>query len=59
MVRTKKLLNILDYLAKYRIFGDLGWAFLGITIVAAAFMIWLMFDQDYICLQEAWHCVAQ
>jgi len=50
MVRTKKLLNILDYLAKYRIFADFGWAFLGITIVAAAFMIWLMVDQDYILL---------
>ena len=50
MVRTKRLLNILDKLAKYRIFGDLGWAFLGITIAAGAFMIWLMLDQDYILL---------
>ena len=50
MVRTKKLLNIIDRLAKYRIFADFGWAFLGITIVAAAFMIWLMVDQDYILL---------
>jgi membrane-associated protease RseP (regulator of RpoE activity) len=50
MVRTKKLLNILDYFARSRIVTDLGWAFLGITIVAAAFMIWLMLDQDYVLL---------
>jgi membrane-associated protease RseP (regulator of RpoE activity) len=50
MVRTKKLLYLLDDLARYRIFGDLGWAYLGITLVAAAFMIWLMLDQDYILL---------
>ncbi|MDA4129977.1 MAG: site-2 protease family protein [Thaumarchaeota archaeon] len=50
MVRTKRLLYLLDRLAKYRFFGDIGWAFLGITLVAAAFMIWLMLDQDYILL---------
>ncbi|MGI0091616.1 MAG: site-2 protease family protein [Nitrososphaerales archaeon] len=50
MVRTRKLLNILDSLAKFRIFADLGWAFLAITIVAAAFMIYLMLFQDYILL---------
>jgi membrane-associated protease RseP (regulator of RpoE activity) len=50
MVRTRRLLTILDKLAKYRIFGDIGWVFLGITIVAAAFMIWLMLFQDYILL---------
>ena len=50
MVRTRRLLSILDRLAKYRFFGALGWVFLGITIVAAAFMIWLMLDQDYILL---------
>jgi len=50
MVRTRKLLNILDYLARFRIFGDLGWAFLGITIAAAAVMVWLMVDQDYLII---------
>jgi membrane-associated protease RseP (regulator of RpoE activity) len=50
MVRTRRLLSILDKLAKYRIFGDLGWAFLVITLVAGAFMIWLMLDQTYLLL---------
>ena len=50
MVRTKRLLKIIDDLAKYRIFGDLGWVDLAITIVAGAFMIWLMLDNDYILL---------
>ncbi|HXQ93167.1 MAG TPA: site-2 protease family protein, partial [Nitrososphaerales archaeon] len=50
MVKTKRLLRILDYLARYRIFGDIGWAYLVITLVAGAFMIWLMLDQDYILL---------
>lgn len=50
MVRTRKLLNILDSIAKYRFVTDLGWAFLGITIAAAAFMISLMVYQDYILL---------
>ncbi|MDG6923042.1 MAG: site-2 protease family protein [Nitrososphaerota archaeon] len=50
MVRTKKLLSILDYLARTRLFTDLGWIFLGITIAAAAVMIWLMLDQNYLVL---------
>ncbi len=50
MVRTRRLLNFLDALAKYRIFADLGWVFLAITIVAASFMVWLMLYQDYILL---------
>lgn len=50
MIKTKRLLHFLDDLAKYRIFGDIGWAYLGITIVAGAFMLWLMLDQDYILL---------
>jgi len=50
MVRTKKLLYLLDRLARYRFFSDIGWAFLAITIVAGAFMIWLMLYQNYILL---------
>ncbi len=50
MIRTRRLLSILDKLAKYRIFGWLGWAFLAITVVSGAFMLWLMLDQDYIVL---------
>ncbi len=50
MVRTRKLLKILDDLARFRIFSDLGWVFIGITMVAAAIMIWLMLDEDYIIL---------
>ncbi len=53
MVRTKKLLYLLDNLAKYRIFSPLGWAMLGITIAAAAFMIWLMLDNSYILLTSS------
>ncbi len=50
MLRTKKLLNFLDYLARYKIFAQLGWVMIGITIIAAAFMIWLMADSTYILL---------
>lgn len=50
MVRTKRLLSILDSFAKFRIFGMLGWAFLGITLVSGAFMIWLMLFQSYVVL---------
>jgi membrane-associated protease RseP (regulator of RpoE activity) len=50
MVRTRRLLSILDKLARYRIFSGMGWVFLGITIVAASIMIWLMLDEDYILL---------
>ncbi|HYB03834.1 MAG TPA: site-2 protease family protein [Nitrososphaerales archaeon] len=50
MVRTKRLLYLLDDLARNRIVGGLGWAYLGITLVAAAIMLWLMLDQDYILL---------
>ena len=53
MVRTRKLLNILDRLAEYRIFSALGWVMLGITIAAAAFMIWLMVDDIYIILNAS------
>lgn len=53
MLRTKKLLNILDYLAKYRIFSPLGWVMLGITLAAGAFMIWLMLDNSYILLTSS------
>ncbi len=50
MIRTKRLLRFLDDLARYRIFGDIGWAYLAITIAAGSFMLWLMLDQDYILL---------
>ena len=50
MVRTKRLLSILDNLARFRLFSGLGWVFLAITIVAAGVMIYLMVDQDYIVL---------
>ncbi|MDG6997292.1 MAG: hypothetical protein JRN52_15350 [Nitrososphaerota archaeon] len=50
MIRTKRLLSALDSLARFRIFSDLGWGFLGITIVAAGFMLYLMLDQTYILL---------
>jgi membrane-associated protease RseP (regulator of RpoE activity) len=50
MIRTRRLLSILDKLAKYRIFSDLGWVFLAITIVAGGFMLWLMLDQTYLLL---------
>lgn len=50
LVRTRRLLNLLDSLARYRIFADIGWVFLAITIVAASFMVWLMLFQDYILL---------
>jgi membrane-associated protease RseP (regulator of RpoE activity) len=50
MVKTKRLLRFLDDLARYRIFGDIGWAYLAITIMAGSFMLWLMLDQDYILL---------
>jgi membrane-associated protease RseP (regulator of RpoE activity) len=50
MVRTKRLLHFLDDLARFRIFGDIGWFYLAVTLVAGAFMIWLMLDQDYILL---------
>jgi membrane-associated protease RseP (regulator of RpoE activity) len=53
MVRTKKLLNFLDDLAKYRIFSDLGWLYIGITIAAGAFMIWLMLDDVYKVLDSS------
>ena len=48
MVKTKRLLHFLDDLARYRIFGDIGWVYLAITIVAGSVMLWLMLDQDYI-----------
>lgn len=50
MVRTKKLLHLLDYLAKFSIFKKFGWVMIGITIASAAFLIWLMLDQTYIIL---------
>jgi len=50
MVKTKRLLHFLDDLARYRIFGDIGWVYLAITIVAGSVMLWLMLDQDYILL---------
>ncbi len=53
MVRTKKLLSMLDSLAKYKIFARLGWIMLGITIAAAAFMIWLMVDSTYLVLSSS------
>jgi membrane-associated protease RseP (regulator of RpoE activity) len=49
-LRTKKLLSLLDRLARYRIFKDLGWVMIGITIAAGAFLVWLMVDQTYIIL---------
>jgi len=50
MIRTKRLLKFLDDLARYRIFGDIGWVYLGIIMIAGGFMLWLMLDQDYILL---------
>ncbi len=50
MVRTKRLLYLLDDLARNRIVGGLGWVYLGITLVAGSIMLWLMLDQDYILL---------
>lgn len=50
MVRTKRLLNFLDRLARYRIFSDIGWLYIAITIGAGAFMIWLMLDDIYVVL---------
>ncbi|MCL4518299.1 MAG: site-2 protease family protein [Thaumarchaeota archaeon] len=50
MIRTRKLLSALDWLARFRIFADIGWAFLGITLAAAGFMLYLMLDQTYILL---------
>jgi membrane-associated protease RseP (regulator of RpoE activity) len=53
MVRTKKLLNFLDDLARFRIFSDLGWVYIGIMIVAGGFMIWLMLDETYLVLNSS------
>jgi membrane-associated protease RseP (regulator of RpoE activity) len=53
MVRTKKLLNLIDSLARYKIFARLGWLMLAITIAAAAFMIWLMVDSTYLVLASS------
>jgi membrane-associated protease RseP (regulator of RpoE activity) len=53
MVRTKKLLGFLDNVARYRIFSDIGWLYIAITIVAGAFMIWLMADETYIVLNSS------
>jgi membrane-associated protease RseP (regulator of RpoE activity) len=50
MVRTKRLLNLFDDLARYRIFSDLGWLYLAITMAAGAFMVWLMLDETYLLL---------
>lgn len=50
MLRTRRLLSVLDKLAKYRIFSGMGWVFLAITIAAASVMIWLMLSEDYILL---------
>lgn len=59
MVRTKRLLGILDNLARFSIFSGIGWIFLAITIVAAGVMIYLMVDQDYLVLTGslAFRCV--
>ncbi len=53
MVRTKKLLYLLDRLAKFRIFSALGWGMIAITIAAAAFMVWLMIDNTYILVTSS------
>jgi membrane-associated protease RseP (regulator of RpoE activity) len=53
MVRTKKLLNFLDDLARFRIFSDLGWVYIAIMIAAAGFMIWLMLDETYLVLNSS------
>jgi membrane-associated protease RseP (regulator of RpoE activity) len=50
MVRTRRLLNLLDDLARYRVFSDIGWLYIAITIAAGAFMIWLMFNETYLVL---------
>ena len=53
MIRTKKLLRFLDNLARYRIFSDIGWVYIGITIAAGLFMIWLMLDEIYVVLNSS------
>ncbi|MHB1907285.1 MAG: site-2 protease family protein [Nitrososphaerales archaeon] len=53
MVRTKRLLSILDKLANYRIFSDIGWVFIAITIAAGAFMVWLMLDETWLVLSSS------
>jgi membrane-associated protease RseP (regulator of RpoE activity) len=53
MVRTKKLLNFLDNLAKFRLFSDLGWVYIAIMIGAGGFMIWLMLDETYLVLNSS------
>ena len=50
MVRTRRLLHFLDDIARFKIIGGLGWAYLGITLIAGGIMLWLMLDQDYILL---------
>ena len=50
MVRTRRLLDLLDDLARYRIFSDIGWLYIAITIAAGAAMIWLMLDETYLVL---------
>lgn len=53
MVRTKKLLNLLDNLARYRIFSSIGWIYIAITIVAGAIMVWLMIDYTYVIVTSS------
>ncbi len=49
-MRTKKLLNLIDRLAKFSVFKKMGWVFIGITIASAAFLVWLMLDEIYVVL---------
>lgn len=53
MVRTRKLLAVLDDLARYRIFSSIGWLYIAITIIAGAIMVWLMIENTYIIVTSS------
>jgi membrane-associated protease RseP (regulator of RpoE activity) len=53
MIRTQRLLYLLDKLGKHGFFRKLGYVMLGITIVAAGFMLWLMVDDIYIIFSSS------
>lgn len=53
MVRTKRLLKIIDDLARFRVFSDISWLYLVIMVLAGAFMIWIMLDENYILLTSS------
>ncbi len=53
MVRTKRLLKVLDDFARFRIFSDIGWLYIAIMLAAGAFMIWIMLDENYALLSSS------